>query len=383
MDSATAVTHAQDATGRKKRILFVDDDPRILQGLRGMLRVYRRQWDMAFATDALMALSLIDNHQIDVVVTDMRMPGIDGAGLLERLRTRHPEIVRIVLSGHSTPNATARAVPVAHQFLSKPCPRSVLQATIERACRLQDLIADEEIKRAAGRVERLPSLPEIYTQLTTALACADTTAKTVARILSKDMGMCAKLLQLVNSAFFRLPRRITRIEEAVTYLGLQTVRSLVLSQGVFGDTETHIAVGGSVADLQKHALRVATLVRELAPPEHAEDAFLAGMLHDVGQLIVASNDADHGALGGYLLGLWGLPHPVVAAVAFHHDPLALAAPVRSLPGLVHVADALITGAEGREAQLNEKVLEELGLTDQYDRLVERAKALAAQEVLDA
>src|SRR6185436_12015998 len=84
-----------------KRILFVDDESKILEGLQRMLRPMRDTWEMQFAEGSEAALADLKEQQFDVVVTDMRMPGMNGAQLLSEVRHEYPHIVRIVLSGHS------------------------------------------------------------------------------------------------------------------------------------------------------------------------------------------------------------------------------------------------------------------------------------------
>ena len=140
-----------------RRVLFVDDEPRILEGLRRMLRVQRQEWEMAFAPGGEAALALMEAAPFDVIVSDMRMPEMDGATLLTKVRDRFPQVVRIVLSGHTELSTTLRVVPVAHQFLAKPCDAGTLRVAIERACHLKGLLSDDSIRRTVGALRDLPS----------------------------------------------------------------------------------------------------------------------------------------------------------------------------------------------------------------------------------
>lgn len=350
-----------------KRILFVDDEPRVLEGLRNLLRRYRRQWEMTFALGGPAALELLKARSFDVIVTDMRMPEIDGAALLTWVQREHPRTVRIVLSGHTELQAALQALPVAHQFLSKPCDAAELETVIERACKTQTLVDDPQIQQLVGGINRLPALPQVYQQLMQALAEDRTQARDVAALLQQDMTLCAKLLQIVNSAFFRLARRITKVEEAVSYLGFSMVRNLALTVEVF-DAKRQ-PPGFSFEALQQHALRVATLARQIiADPRRADDAFMAGMLHDIGKLVLALRmpekfrgalalahqrqqppwrieqetlGVSHAEVGAYLLGLWGLPYPIIEAVAFHHQPRAIPPYQFDALAAVHVANCLV------------------------------------------
>ncbi len=332
-----------------RRVLFVDDEPRILEGLRRMLRPQRHEWEVAFAPGGEAALAMMEALPFDVIVSDMRMPGIDGATLLCRVREQYPQMVRIVLSGYTELSAALRVVPVAHQFLAKPCDAEMLRVAVERACHLKALLSDDSIRRTVTGLGDLPSLPRTYQALTQALADPDTSLQKVAKIIEQDVGISAKVLQLVNSAFFGIAHSMTNIQSAVSYLGINTLKSLVLSVEIFRafkpkrDLPTF-----SLEKLQQHAQLTAHIAARLPVPKHlAEIAVVAGMLHDVGKLILAwklsehfeevlaealetrcpvykveqrEDGFSHAEIGAYLLGLWGLPYSVVEAVALHHGP---------------------------------------------------------------
>jgi putative nucleotidyltransferase with HDIG domain len=334
-----------------RKILFVDDDPRILEALKILLRRNRERWDMTFAVGGEAALNKLQEEYFDVIVSDMRMPGMDGAALLRRVQEEYPHILRIVLSAYTDLESVLRVVPVAHQFMTKPCEVAALEDAIERACSMQALIPDVAIRRMVGKIDRLPSLPRVYSTLIRTLSEPDATAADIVRILKQDIAICAKLLQLVNSSFFQLARRITTIEYAVIYLGFNMVKSLVLSVELF-QAATFKPGGFSVDLLQRHSLVTANLAaRLIGPKEKSEDAFMAGLLHDIGKLVIAQEypehlerirtamrtDArpefileqelagvSHAEIGAYLLGLWGLPDSIVQAVAHHHMPHRMA-----------------------------------------------------------
>ena len=354
----------------RKQILFVDDDPMVLEALRDRLRRYRNKWDMFFVTSGEEALAETEKRQIDVVVSDMRMPKMDGAELLQHLQKNRPEIVRIILSGYAELEAAMRAVPVAHQFLAKPVEPQKLEEVIERACSLQVFLKNETIRSLAGRLNTLPSVPRLYAELTRILADENTGVEKVADVVEKDLAMCAKILQIVNSSFFGFPRRITIIRNAISYLGLNMIRNLSLSAGVFASGTKPAPAGLSLETLQLHSMFVATLAMNLMQkdlPLKAQDAFLAGLLHDLGQLILAVGledeyaqvlqrskevsspiheverqmlHATHAEVGAYVLGIWGLPYPIVEAVAYSHSPDAASLQELDLVAVVFISNCL-------------------------------------------
>src|ERR1017187_6368046 len=113
-----------------KNLLFVDDEVRVLQGLQRQLYGMRNEWNMNFKEGGAKALDFMASAPVDVIVTDMMMPGMDGAQLLTEVMKRHPDTIRIVLSGHADREAILRLVGPAHQYLSKPCDAEELRNAI-------------------------------------------------------------------------------------------------------------------------------------------------------------------------------------------------------------------------------------------------------------
>jgi len=335
-----------------KKILFVDDEPSVLQGLQRMLYGMRGEWDTSFAGSGPEALDLLERERFDVIVSDMRMPGMDGAELLAEVRERYPHIVRIVLSGYSDQETILRSVAAAHQYLSKPCDVATLKSTISRACSLRALLSNESIQRCISTLKSLPSLPALYTTLLEELRSSSCSIARVGEVMSSDMGMAAKVLQLVNSAFFGVSRQVSSLTQAVNLLGLETIKALVLSAQVFSQFEANKLPAHLASHLWNHSLATGTYARAIARLEDSnsqtsDHAFMSGLLHDVGKLVLAINlfdryvkaldlsehehlplaDAElrtlgitHAEVGAYLLGLWGLPDAIVEGVAFHHCP---------------------------------------------------------------
>lgn len=399
-----------------KRILFVDDEPRVLEGLQRLLRPQRHQWEMAFATSGTAALDLLAERPFDVIVSDMRMPGMDGATLLRHVQARYPQMVRIILSGYSELESSLRSLPVAHQFLSKPCEPQLLREVIERACALQELLGDATLRAAVAQLGELPVQPQTYSALIRALEDPDVAMEDVARIVEQDIAMSAKCLQLVNSAFFGLPRRVSTIPQAVRLLGLNMLKALVFTVEVFRTFELPPdAVVAGLEELQAHSLIAARLAARLVPdPGRGDDAFMAALLHDVGKLILATRSADgtfptagwsaavtyaaeagvplveaeqarlgvtHAEVGAYLLGLWGLPQTILEAVAFHHRPGRVSQRTFDVLGAVHVADYLACEALGLapgscSSGVDERYLEALGVRDRWPQWSALAAELA-------
>lgn len=353
----------------RSRILFVDDDANLLAGLQRTLRGLGQEWDMRFVGGGRAALELLAVEPCDVIITDMRMPGMDGAQLLSEVRQLYPGMLRIVLSGYSAQESVMRTVGPAHQFLAKPCTPDAVVAVIRRGLELRRLLDSEALRGLVAGLKTLPTPSDTYFALTSYMNDPQASVSGVAEIIDRDLAMTANLLKLTNSAYFALPSRISSPLQAVRVLGFETVTALVLKVGIF----RHFAGGDGqlMEEVNRDSLTVARLARRLGKMERLqghelEDAVCAGMLSSIGLLVLldrmpgnsarvreavaAGRDvlaaesevfgATHLQLGAYLLGLWGFNKAVVEAVALSGSPGLVPAASLGPPGIVHLARVL-------------------------------------------
>ncbi len=398
----------------RKRIIFVDDEPNVIDGLRRMLRKQQSEWDMEFASGGSEALEKMAASSFDVIVTDLQMPGMTGFELLERVIEEHPDAARIVLSGSGGETATSQALRVAHQYLAKPTDPETLKKAIARACPLEHIVRNERIRAAVASCEKLPSMPTLCAEITRAVESETSDARDIAEIISRDMAMSAKILQLVNSSFFGIGRRVSSVEQTVALLGVIRIKGLVLTDHVFKAFALPRRLDGfSMEALWYHSLVVAEVARLISKAEkqvgdRPDQAFTAGLLHDVGMLVLACQHVDefeevlrtveadrrpiceaemdllnvtHAEIGAYLLGLWGLPMRLVEAVALHHSPNEIAYDGLCALSAVHAADALVSDVERSESNGAERLfapkldmayLERVGLAHRLERWRELA-----------
>lgn len=356
-----------------RRILFVDDEINVLRGLRRALHSMQGSWEMLFVQTGKEAIDALTRYKIDVIVSDMRMPEMNGIQLLDYVRKHFPNVVRIVLSGHADEQAVLQYVGKTHLFLSKPCDVKLLKLTVSRACAVKDVLSQPDLRKLITQIERLPSVPTIYLQLQSELRKQEPSIKKVAQIVSADMAMVTKVLQLVNSAFFGFYEQVTSAERAVVLLGINTIESLALTVKAFEMFDTSHTPFLNIDEMMKHSILTANFARTIGNEqgchnEELDQILTAGLLHDIGKLILADNlplkysgilnkaqrenrsvwevefevlGATHAEVGAYLTGLWGLPDSILEALAFHHDP-ERATNTQFCPlTAVHVADALI------------------------------------------
>jgi HD-like signal output (HDOD) protein/CheY-like chemotaxis protein len=345
----------------------------VLRGLERSLSDQADVWDMTFVHRGEDALAFLDHETCDVIVTDMLMPGMNGAELLNEVVRHYPGVTRIVLSGHADHDLVMQCVGTAHQYLSKPCEPALLIATIERLLALRSMVQSDPVRNLVARLDRLPSRPDLYGKILAALASPRTELAHIGMIVQEDIAMTAKLLKLVNSAFFGIGHSISTANEAVQYLGVDILKALVLSVHVFECCPHLEKAGLHSASMSRQATMTAAAAKAIAHLEHLalaaqEEAFTAGLLHNCGLLVLAENmpeqlagaieraraqglplgrfekdqyGATHGQVGGYLLGLWGLPHTIVEAVALHTAGPPWPNPERDTLATVHAAHALV------------------------------------------
>jgi HD-like signal output (HDOD) protein/CheY-like chemotaxis protein len=379
-----------------RRILFVDDEPNLLMGLQRSLRPMRTQWEMEFVGSGEEALRTLEVQPFDAVVSDMKMPGMSGAELLNTIQDKYPQTIRIILSGQSDRESIFQSIAPAHQFLSKPCEGEELKYLLERALALTDLLENASLKTYLSRLKCIPSLPLLYQQVTQELRSEDPSASRLGRIISQDMGMTAKILQIVNSAAHGLRTEVTDPSQAVLLLGLDTVQAMVLSLSIFSALDSHVLSAREAELLWDRSISVSQFSKRIAKAEGVGASELdpyqsAGLLHDVGKLVMASADpkgyglimnhatsngttqsrletevlgCGHAEVGAYLLGLWGLPASIVEAVAWHHRPSESPITRFSPLAAVHVASAVYTQLHPEflhcDPNIDEAFLERIG-----------------------
>jgi HD-like signal output (HDOD) protein/CheY-like chemotaxis protein len=395
----------------KNSILFVDDEPNILSGLQRMLRFLRHEMDFHFVESGKEALAFMEAHHVDVIVSDMRMPGMDGAELLATVQEKFPHVIRIMLTGQADEESILRTVGVAHQFLAKPSSPEILKEVLGRSCALRDLLQNEPLKALIASLGSLPSLPATYAALQRKLKDPECGLNDVAAIIEQDLAMSAKVLQLVNSAFFGFFKNIDSPARAVHLLGLDTVKALALGVGVFNEFKPIADKIFSVQSLWNHSMGVAAYAKiiaqaETGTKESIDHAFIAGLIHDIGKLLFYSSihqryvevvelskaqqleiylaerhilNADHADAGAYLIGLWGLPGSVVEAVAFHHRLDHYPNPAFCPAVAVHAADVIyhILHPDPHlvAPTLNSAYLEQAGVGDRFDHWLELCREL--------
>ncbi len=395
---------APNKTVTAQRVLFVDDEPALLGLLEMVFARLGGDWEVVFANGGQEALRMMDEKEFGLVVSDMRMPTMNGVELLTEVRSRHPQTARMILSGFADQSLVMRSLGVAHQFMSKPFDVKGIYNTVRRLVSLSDLLGNDRLRLVETKIQSLPSLPKLYADLMDELSSTEATTESVGDLISQDVSLTAKLLQLVNSAFFGIAQEVTSAREAVQLLGFGLVKTLSLSIYVFSRFDAGMMPGFPIERLWRHSFATGMRARQIAMRNRArmpvvETAFTAGILHDIGKLALShslpqlhrqaieravSSDmtsseaekevigASHAEVGAFLLGLWGLPADIVEAVAWHHEPRLHHQEGFNALSAVHVADYVVSQStpiwdEARKVSFDEGYVRALGLEAELER----------------
>lgn len=362
----------RSADAATKHVLFVHADQKVLDSLKRTLEAMRTEWQMAFSRTGDEALQKLAAGPFDVIVAGIDVPGTGDAELLTEVMQRYPDIVRIVLSDTVEQDTIVRSAATAHQYLLKSCNSAMLKSTLDRALNIREMLAEPGLRELMSRIVSLPSLPAVHTQLVASLDNPELSSRELGEIIAQDVAMSAKVLQIANSAFFGLYRYVASPTEAAVYLGVDTLRALTLSTGVFSAFQSLGSVQVLVSELQHHSMRTGMVASAIAKAENlpkkvCDSAMVGGLLHDVGKLVLAANcpeeyevvlntvkkdgkpcyeverrmfGATHAEIGAYLLYLWALPDLVCKSVAFHHNPADYSPTTFTGAAAIHASDAL-------------------------------------------
>jgi HD-like signal output (HDOD) protein len=363
----------------KKQICFVGFGEAELEALQPSLAALAGVWDCVFSPDAASALDALAAAPCDAMVANLIPGGINDSELLQQAAIRHSRTLRFVLGDVADRELIVNCMGSAHQFMSRPWKPAELVSIIERSLALDAWLSSDKLRSFVPRLGKLPSLPATYFEVLKRSESPNSSVESIAEVIARDPALTARLLQMVNSPACGLPEKITNPAEAVAGLGLETVKSLVLCLQLFAQAAPVKGASFSLDQLWHHSFSVAKLAarivhRCIASERMASEAYTAGLLHNIGQIVLATNlskeysavveaarkrkcplqDVEMDQLGvtsnqvgAYLLGLWGLPLPLVEAVALYHVPASATSLEFTVLTVVHIANVLAQEAHGR------------------------------------
>lgn len=355
----------------KTSILFVTTDEKLMSELIRNIVPIQDDYSIFFADNGERCLQILANNKIDFVFSSANIIMPTGANILNEIKRLFPEVIRFALVPNLDNQTVAQISQYVHQLVPPPYTKETIVERIQRTLHIQKILNNEKVVNLVKNTTTLPSLPEIYIQIEQETAKPDFSLIKIANLISKDPNLTAKILQIVNSAYFGLQKEVTNINFALSYLGVNVIKSLIFYIHLFSHFKITSENRKHLEKFWQHSLVVASNSYHLAnkylqEKYEIDSSYTAGVLHDVGKFILLNTytypqniillaeqkaidnleaeleiyECTHAEIGAYLLGLWGFPLHIVEAVAYHHQPSLLNKSKLNLATIIHLADFL-------------------------------------------
>ncbi len=383
------------------RILIIDEDPQALQNYRDALAPKATQWTIDYAATVDQGLQAAQDGKPDIVIAALSTSDGHGADILARFEEIAPDAQRFITASETDKPKLESTFGSSFQFLPSPCPAPRLITEIQRCVAIDTWLGNDRIKQLVAKMGEFPSLPPIYLKVVNALNSRHADTETISQAIAGDLAISAKVLQTVNSSFYGFDEKIANIAEAINILGTECVKNLVLAIQVFNNIGRSADQKAITDELWHHSMSVAVAARRIVSYESkdekaAEEAYTAGLMHDIGKLIllntvpeqyaearalanekaIPQTDAEdqiigcnHAETGAYVLARWGMPANLTEAVALHHDPVNSFGKSFSTLAAVHIANAIVHHRQNPDhpgAHPSQEFLVEIGKSDSWE-----------------
>ncbi|KAJ50906.1 HD-like signal output (HDOD) protein [Clostridium tetanomorphum] len=375
----------------KKSILFVDDEKQILNSLR---RVFMgSNYTTYFVLSGEEALNILSKNHIDLIITDMRMPNMDGAELLSIVKKDYPNVVRMILSGYSEEAQTLKVFEsnLVTSYILKPWNNKELMETVDKVFKSEYINISDELIQMLNDIEKLPYSIKIYKELC-AMIEKENDIDDISKIIEKDPVITFKILTIVNSSFYGL--KTGSIRQALSYLGLNNIKNLIficyfidLEKSQYSDELNilwnHLSMTNNI---------IVKMYKEILKEKFPEELSTAGILHDIGRIILLScyenknislNEFEniinmsveeeklifknsHDEIGAYILSRLKMPSYIIEAVLYHHNPLDSKVNNKRFLCVLHIADFCSWNIMFHKSKykLQKDVMDYLNITEQ-------------------
>lgn len=366
------------STEKKATLLFVDDEKNILSAIRRALR--REPYRLLFANNGAHGLEILKENSVDMVVSDILMPVMDGMKFLREVKEKYPDTIRLILTGYADRAFVQEALSkeYAHEVIAKPWEEERLKEIIQNALDQSETQTKEApwLRTIINSVSGLPTLPQAYLEIREILSEEDVSIEKLSDSINRSPSISTRILRWANSSIFGQKAEVDTVNRAVLVLGLDMVGGLALSQSVMDSLaceEPELSLfNRSQFWLHANACGATSkLLIERVTRERrvSANALTAGLLHDLGKLVsdlylrepfaralqeAADREsilyeaekeaigATHAEIGHYLSEWWNLPQYLSDVIWWHHTP-STAERNEDLVAAVHVADVLVQG----------------------------------------
>lgn len=347
-----------------KKILFVDDEAAILKAIRR--EFMDSDYTSFYAISGQDALAILYENKIDVIVSDMRMPSMDGYQLLQKVKYLYPDTIRIILSGYADKDLLFKTISknIAKINIVKPWKSDELLNAINDVFNTYEILNNDKIKDFLKSSQSLYTLQVLFSEVNRLIDDDASSLDDLVKVINRDQTMTAKILNTVNSAYYGI--KTGSIKTAIAQLGYLNIKSIIAAIALFdNDTNSYYK-----ELLWNHTSLVNTFtiqIYEKLLKKKIPDTYLtAGLLHDIGKVIfyrISENKYEnivkmrdenqkipvdvceknifgytHEEIGAYILNWWEMPAAMIETALHHNNPSASSKINREIVSVVHIAD---------------------------------------------
>ncbi len=347
-----------------KTILIVDDELQILKSLRRLF--LDADYDLICVQSGEAALEALFENPVDLIISDMRMPEMDGLELLSRVKKDYPGVIRIILSAASDEKPILKSIQkgIAMIYIMKPWSNNDILRTVDRIFETESLLNNGNLLKEFNNISELPTLKSSYRRIVD-MTENDADLGDITAAIELDQSIATKILHIANSAYFGV--KTGSVKQAVLFLGFNNLRSVIVSTSFFDSMRIPADSMDFARQLQNHAYLTNKIMHQIFKQhlhkEVPEQASAAGLLHNIGMIFMLSHFGEkfgsviknsggegdlvslekgefpvsHAEAGGFLLRWWEIPYPIVEAALYCHQPMNESVIYPELVSTVHIA----------------------------------------------
>ncbi|MFO7447107.1 MAG: response regulator [Ignavibacteriaceae bacterium] len=376
MQTDKAMEKIQPGKTKIPALVIIDDEEAILMSLRSLFR--REGYKIYCFSSPHKALEFLERHHADVIITDMRMPEMSGADLLEQSVKICPNAINIIISGYEEKSVILNAISrgFARHYIMKPWDDDQLKSLVSESMNLQQELRRKHLEEILLSFRNLPSLPKMHQRIKDILNQTPISQKEIVQEIEKSPALTAKLLRMSNSIYYGVRKPVSNIFDALTFVGMEEVLNIVLGLESYDCLCSQVPPDllKSLEEMRINAVKCAQTAREISQDwkenTDPQEAYTAALMLDIGMVlrlcycpekfskfynIYKENDkplyiidkeiftTPHDEVAEALLTYWNFSSGVISAVANHHsyaskDALTTIIQIASL--LVHGKDSL-------------------------------------------
>lgn len=347
-----------------KAILFVDDEKAILNSIRR--EFFGSPYKIYVASSGKEALEILEETPIHLIVSDMKMPGMDGYELLKKVKILYPSVIRLILSGFTDEKTVFKSIynNLAKLFITKPWKKDDFRKAIEDVFKTEELLSNNLTLKFVMEIGKLPTIPSILTKISEVIENDNHSIDEIVELIESDITLSSEVLRIINSSFYGI--KTASVKNAVLSLGLVNIKTIITTAEVFksGHDFYNKNLIWEHSNLTNNIL--IELYNKILNKKIPDYYSTAGLLHDIGKVTffkIYNEEYDelykpeenfnleeinklekekfnvsHEELGGYLLRWWDIPYAIVESALYHHNPMLSSEVNRELVSMIHIAD---------------------------------------------